>query len=188
MLAAAVVLGVVAGFVHGNDAGLGRTVGNISTPWLLIALLPGWRARSALKGAAVGVAATVVALVGFYVALTFTMRGHLGNENGRSLLHLIWFVTTSNKIWFEAGLVSGPVFGAIGGWLGRTGRRKSLVMLAAALLVVEPGLMFFGSAILGAAGQAAPDERRPYLVEALIGAVVAACALRLPRRDRNAGS
>ncbi|BBH16756.1 hypothetical protein Back2_10430 [Nocardioides baekrokdamisoli] len=182
----AAAFGFLGGLVHGNNGGVRGTIGNISTPWLLVALLPAWWTRSVWRGAAVGTCATVLALVTFYVGLTITMLGHLGNENGQPFMHLVWFVTKANKVWFEAGLVSGPLFGAFGGLLGKTRRRGILVAVVALLLVLEPVLFLYGSAVLGSVGQGPPDETRPYIGEALIGVVVAARALAGGYRRRPA--
>lgn len=69
-IAGALVFGILAGLVHGNDGGLRAAFGNLSAPRLIVALVPGWFSGPALRGAAFGTAATLVALLRFYVGLT----------------------------------------------------------------------------------------------------------------------
>jgi hypothetical protein len=45
-------------------------IGYLSAPWLLIAFLPALQRRGARLGALTGLLSTLVALVGFYAALT----------------------------------------------------------------------------------------------------------------------
>lgn len=131
----ALAFGLVAGLVHGNDGGLRAAFGNLSAPWLIVALIPGWFSGSALRGAAVGTAATLVALVGFYIALAATMYGHLGAVHG--LVHSFTFVLTANRVWFAAGLMSGPVCGSVAGLLGRRLPSSWLAVAVGALMVGE---------------------------------------------------
>jgi len=62
----AAAFGVAAGLFKGNDAGLRGGIGNLSAPWLLVALFPALHCRSVLRGALLGLASTLVALAGFY--------------------------------------------------------------------------------------------------------------------------
>ena len=64
--------GAVAGAFKGNDPGLRSGIGYLSAPWLLIAFLPALQRRRARLGALTGLLSTLVALVGFYAALTLT--------------------------------------------------------------------------------------------------------------------
>jgi len=57
------MFGLLAGWVHGNDGGLRAASGNLSAPWLLVALVPAWWAGSAVRGAVLGTSLTLVALV-----------------------------------------------------------------------------------------------------------------------------
>jgi hypothetical protein len=127
--------GIVAGLVHGNDGGLRADFGNLSAPWLFVALVPGWFSGSALRGMAFGTAATLVALVGFYVGLTTTMYGHLGDIHG--LVASFAFVLSANQVWFAAGLISGPVCGGIAGFLGTRIATTWLPVALGSLMVGE---------------------------------------------------
>lgn len=135
VIAGAMAFGLVAGLVHGNNGGLRAAFGNLSAPWLIVALIAGWFSGSALRGAALGTAATLVALVGFYITLTATMYGHLGAIHG--LVASFTFVLTANRVWFAAGLMSGPVCGTIAGFLGSRLPRTWLVVVIGALMVGE---------------------------------------------------
>ena len=133
-VAGALVFGLLAGLVHGDQGGLRAAFGNLSAPWLLVALVPAWWVGSAVRGAVLGTTATIVALVGFYIGFTATMYGHLGEIHG--VVHSFEGVLQANQIWFTAGLMSGPVCGAISGFLGA---RLGTDWLAAALGVLLVG-------------------------------------------------
>ncbi len=135
VIAGALSFGIVAGLVHGNDGGLRAEFGNLSAPWLFVALVPGWFSGSGLRGMAFGTAATLVALVGFYVGLTATMYGHLGEIHG--LVASFAFVLRANQVWFAAGLISGPVCGSIAGCLGTRIATTWLPVALGSLMVGE---------------------------------------------------
>jgi hypothetical protein len=111
------------------------TVGGLSTPWLLIpfavgTLSPRWR-----RGALLGLAATFTALTGFYLFSTIVEdlgRGSFGADLRQEL--------SANLVYFESGVVTGPVFGALGAWW-RGSRRWPASILAGALLMGEPIVM-----------------------------------------------
>jgi hypothetical protein len=185
----ALAFGLVAGLVHGNDGGIRAAFGNLSAPWLVVALIPGWYSGSALRGAVLGTAATLVALVGFYVALTATMFGHLGEVHG--VLTSFTFVLTANRIWFAAGLLSGPVCGAVAGLLGRRFSGRWLAAAVGALMLAEIAV------VTGVQGLEVPilhlrwgggSDLRGYALEAALGLLVlaslAARRLRLRGVDR----
>ena len=124
--------GVAMSVFKGNGAGVRSDIGNLSAPWLLVpffaaAALPG---RRAYAGAAVGAAATCVALSAFYVANAFVLD--LGPHGWIEDLQLA-FVTH----WFLWGLVSGPVFGIVGAAWRRRGSSYAGVAVTA-LLIAEP--------------------------------------------------
>ena len=184
-VAGAALFGLAAGVVHGNDGGLRAAVGNLSAPWLLVALIPAWWSGSAVRGAVLGTSATVVALVGFYVGLTAVMYGHLGATHG--IIRSFEFVLRANRIWFAAGLMSGPLCGAVAGTLG--------VRLSPAWLVAVLGVLFVGEivVVVGFESVRLPvlhirwgaSDLRGYLAEAALGlltlAVLAVRRLRTAR-------
>lgn len=109
-------------------------LGNLSAPWLVLALLPALRSRSVLRGAATGLAATLCALAGFYVMETLLFLPAF-EEQGGLLARLVW-VFRGGLIWFVLGLASGPVMGALGSVLGR--RRAWVAPVVGILLLGEP--------------------------------------------------
>jgi hypothetical protein len=133
-LALAALFGVVAGLVKGNDPGLRGAVGNLSAPWLLVGFLPALRSRTLLRGAATGLAATLVALAGFYAVLTVVLAGHLG---GGGPVRELLVEVRANHLYFLAGAVCGPLAGAAGAWLGRSRGPATAWVVAGVLLATE---------------------------------------------------
>jgi hypothetical protein len=134
-LAGALAVGLLLGLVKGNDDALRSAIGNLSAPWLLIALVSAWWSGSWWRGALVGTAATLVGLLGFYAGMTLVLHGHFGGASG--WLAEYRYVVQSNRIWFVAGVLSGPVLGALGGALGPRRPAGWLVGLAGALMLAE---------------------------------------------------
>jgi hypothetical protein len=92
---------------------------------VLLAFAAGTSGRRLVPGAVLGLAATVLALLAFYVVSARVVGLGLGTE------------LQANRYYLEAGLVSGPVFGALGAWWRRSPSvRASLV--AGLLLAGEP--------------------------------------------------
>ena len=186
-LCLAVAFGVVAGLIKGDNAGLRSDIGNLSAPWLLIGLLPAARSRTLGRGAAMGTACSLAALVGFYATLTIVLSGHLG---GGGYVRELGVELRANRIYLLAGLVSGPVCGAVGAWVGRrrpawlwllTGALLAGELVAVALfsgVVLLPRPMYFSWGV---------NDWGPYIAEAAIGGVIvmaAAWSLR-PRASRE---
>jgi Family of unknown function (DUF6518) len=176
--------GVAAGLFKGNETGLRAAFGNLSAPWLLVAFLPALRCSSLLRGAVAGLFSTWVALLGFYASLTVVLAGHLG---GGGYAAELLVESRANRIYFLAGLVTGPLLGAVGAWVGRRDRRAAWLW-AGALLAGEVGVV-----ALASGHQLAPpplyfrwgvDDWRPYLVECSLGLVVMLAAI--PRRTARA--
>lgn len=166
--------GLVAGWLHGNDGGLRASIGNVSAPWLFVAIIPAWWAGSSARGALLGATTTLVALVGFYIGLTATMYGHLGTTHG--LISSFSLVLSANRIWFAAGLLSGPLGGALAGYLGARRRPAWLGVLLGALMVGEVALVAVLQNLtlpIVRIGWGAWDPR-VYLPEARLGALTIA--------------
>ena len=174
---AAFILGIALGAFKADSSGLRGAIGNLSAPWLLIAFLPAVSCRSAVRGAWMGLASTMAALVGFYAALTLVLAGDLGGGG-----HLREFVVEAgaNRIYFLAGLVTGPLLGAIGAWMGR--RHPSMVAVAT-------GAVLAGEIVAVAVAQGhqlappplyirwAVDAWPPYIGECALGVGIIAAAL-----------
>jgi hypothetical protein len=176
-LLAAAAFGVLAGALKGNDTGLSGEIGNLSAPWLLVAALPALRCRTVLQGAVVGLLSTLVALVSFYATLTIVLAGHLG---GGGYVPEVMVEVEANRIYLLAGLVTGPLFGAAGAWVGR--RYPGAVWLLVGGLVAGE---IVGVALLQGRQLAPPplyfvwgvDDWTPYVGESLLGIVIIVAAL-----------
>jgi hypothetical protein len=182
VLSAAAAFGLMAGLVHGNTGGLRAAIGNVSTPWLLVALIPAWRARSVVRGVLIGTAATLTALVGFYVGLTISMYGHLGDVHG--VVRSFAYVLVANRIWFAAGLVSGPLCGALAATLGARWGLHWLLAMSGALMIAEIAVAAMVQAVelpLVHASWGVSDWRG-YEVQAALGLLVVAATPWVARR------
>jgi hypothetical protein len=172
VLSAALVFGVVMSVIKGNGAGTRSDVGNLSAPWLLVPFLAAAiaaRGRHIAAGVVIGTVASMAALVGFYVANSVVLD--LGPHPWTRDLQL---AIDGGQRWFELGLVSGPVLGAIGGLWSRT-RSRALGVAVCALLVAEPAVEWLLQN--HAVGFFAISGTSPgvWVGEALVG--VAACAI-----------
>ena len=180
----AFIFGFAVATLKGQGGGLLDGVGNLSAPWLLVAFLPGLGSRSAVKGALAGLAATMLALAGFYLAVA--LHADYGLHSLRAGLDLAF---SANRRYFLAGLVSGHQDGSyladamklvgIAAIRGSSKRGGSRAM--GELLPLVIGLISLGH-VLGQYGfgwQSAPGV---YLTEFAVGAVVLAAAWLLPRR------
>lgn len=170
-LAAALLAGLGLGLLKGDGDPLRAAVGNLSAPWLLMALVPAWWAGSWWRGALVGTAATALGLVGFYGAMTVVLHGHFGGASGwvDEFLHVL----VANRIWFGAGLLSGPVLGALGGAVGRGGPHL-LALVAGGFMAAEPAVVAVVSGVripvLGVSW--ATPTWTPYLAQAAVGSAL----------------
>ena len=175
LLAAA--FGVAAGLFKANDVGLRGGIGNLSAPWLLVALFPALHCRSVTRGALLGLTSTLVALAGFYAALTAVLAGQLGG--GGHLAELLVEVGAS-RIYFLGGIVTGPILGAMGAWLGRHHPHSLWLvvgtLVASEILVVAlvrghqllPAPFYFSWGVA---------DWTPYIGESIVGVAVVAAAL-----------
>ena len=166
VIAGAFAVGVFAAWAKGQDtsmhawpAQLRSHLGNLSAPWLLIAFFAGTRSTGTKRGAAYGLVATVLALLGFYVFTTFVID--LGTQSyvGDLRKELI-----ANQIYIEGGLVTGPLFGALGGWWVQR-RPWPMTYVVAAVLIGEPLVL----AIIGLFGTSVVSGSLPLFIRAIPG-------------------
>lgn len=142
VLLGALAFGVVAALVEGKSGGEGslaelrNSLGNLSTPYLLIAFIAGTLCARLRTGALAGLAAISSALLGYYVVSALVV-GELG-------------VFSSNRGYLQGGVFAGLAFGALGAWWGQR-RRLSASIVAGLLLMAEPLVLL----ALGAVG---PDQ------------------------------
>jgi hypothetical protein len=88
------------------------------------------------------------------------LRAVLGNLSAPWLL-------VANRVFFEGGLVSGLVFGALGGWWART-KPVRLSILIGALLTAEP-LVLLLSVVLPRGGVLGSESGLPLLIRIIPG-------------------
>jgi hypothetical protein len=147
ILVVAFALGVVIALVKGQNTGgvsgnaqVRGAIGNLSTPWLLVPFFAGARFSPSWRGALAGLAATLCALVGFY--LLSTLVEHLG---GHGFVGDLRLELSGNRTYFEAGVVTGPICGAVGTWwrsyVRESRRTPAAVLLVGLLLLAEPIVM-----------------------------------------------
>jgi len=147
VLVVALAFGLLSAWVKGQDtdartglAPLRSVLGNLSATWLV---LPFWagtgRRRAAAAG--VGLVATVVALLAFY---GFT--GWVIDLDGKGFPADVPLWVRANRAYVQAGLLTGPLLGLLGGWWAVRRRPRPIVLLGA-LLVAEP-LVLLGLGLL----------------------------------------
>ena len=127
----AIAFGVVVAAVKGQESGVRDALGNLSAPWVLVPFLAGSRFLSVWRGAAVGVAVTLAAFLGFYVAEAAILD--LGPHP--------WYVdlklTVGWNVYESWGIVSGMLYGALGAlWSSR--RSVTAAAAVGVAFVAEP--------------------------------------------------
>jgi Family of unknown function (DUF6518) len=177
LLLAAAAFGVLVGAFKGDATDLRSGIGNLSAPWLLVAFLPALRCRSVWEGAVVGLLSTVVALLGFYSSLTIVLSGHLG---GGGFAREFVVETAANRVYFIAGLITGPLFGALGAWIGRRHPRATWITVGG----LVAGEIAVVALLQGRQLVPAPlylvwsvDDWTPYVAESLLGVAIVLAAL-----------
>ena len=174
-----ILFGIVMAWIKGNGPGLSDAVGNISALWLLLPFLAGAAADGGrvILGALFGLVATLAALTGFYFAESFVLD--LGQHSWLTDLSLTMGAVT---YYAKLGLVTGPVFGALGLWWRQ---RRSVVAasLIAAVFVLEPvAWWLYGIQIGGGAAYPVPGYPALWLGEIAIGVAGFVMLRRLPRQ------
>jgi hypothetical protein len=120
-------------------------LGNLSTPWLLVAFAAGFLVPHRWGSALAGLAATAAALIGFYLLTTLVI-----DLGGQGFLTDFRKELLANRYYLEGGIVTGPLFGFVGGWWKRSISLSPLLLIGA-LLIAEP-LVLLGMDALGAIG------------------------------------
>jgi hypothetical protein len=137
VLAAAFAFGLVAAAAQGNGGGEGipelrNTLVHLSTPWLLVAFVAGTRCSTLRSGALLGFGATMAALVGFYLLASVVQ-----DLGGHGFVGDLRLELTANWGYIQGGIVTGPLFGALGAWWARS-RELHASVVAGVLLMAEP--------------------------------------------------
>src|SRR2546421_12716221 len=108
VIAVSFAFGMVVAVLKGSDMGVRDAIGNISAPWPLLPYFAGTMTRGWVRGAMMGALACLIALVAFYVAEAFVLD--LGRH---PVLTNLALTLSAGRVYFAAGVVCGPVFGAI---------------------------------------------------------------------------
>jgi len=177
---AAAAFGAAMSVVKGNDAGIRDDIGNLSAPWLLLPFFAGAAVERRDLAAAAGLAATVVALVAFYVANAFVLE--LGPHSLATDLRLTLGAT---GYWIPRGIVSGPVFGALGGLWRRRGYPALLGVAVLLLLDAEPLFWIAAHRMGGIASFAFQPSLAASAAEAALGVAAAAFTAWFLRRTHR---
>jgi hypothetical protein len=174
LLGASFVFGAALAAVKGQGADVRDAVGNMSAPWLLVPFLAGASRPGWFRGAALGLAATVAALAGFYAAESLILD--LGPHPWLVDLELTF---RAGRIYFVQGIVSGPIFGALGG-LWATKKSAAIGVLIALLFVAEPLAVWLYERRTGPAGGPGSLTHYPalWMTEVAVGVVAAVWMIR----------
>jgi hypothetical protein len=169
--------GVAMSVLKGNNGGdVRNAIGNLSAPWLLLPFIAGAAAgeRRVARAALVGVLVSLVALAGFYLANTFVLG--LGRHSWLEDVRL----TFAGGRYFQLALLSGPVFGALGGLWQRSCWRP-LGVLVGGVLALEP-LVWLAYERAGHAIYT--SDTAVWAVEVAVGVCAAAVAATVARPRR----
>lgn len=107
---AAILFGIAVATFKPGSTGVRDSLGNVSAPWLLLPYFAGATTRGWIRGGFLGPAACLAALAGFYIAEAFVL-----DLGGHPVLTNLALTLGAGRYYFTAGIVVGPLFGAIGG-------------------------------------------------------------------------
>ncbi len=132
----AFVLGALDSAIKGQGDGLLGALSQAAAPWFLLAFLAGaaTSSRRYILGALSGCGATMCALTGFYFVNSLIFYSGTWTWSFHWALH-------TGKIYYELGVVSGPLMGWLGAWWKRNLSIVPIVIL---------GLFFVMEALLRA--------------------------------------
>lgn len=166
---AAFAFGLFVAWAKGQDTDgitaisqLRGALGNLSTPWLLVGFIAGAQSPRLRPAALLGLLATMVALGGFYLLTTLVV-----DLGGHGFLDDLRRELSANRGYFQGGVVTGPLFGALGAWW-RQSRSLRASLLAGALMMAEPlVLVMLGTVFSG--GVLPPGGALPTVVRMVPG-------------------
>jgi len=148
-------VGALDSVIKGQGTGLLGALSEVIVPWLLLAFLAGAVAskRRYAFGAVVGVVATMSALVGFYFVNCFIF----------SYWDTSWFGALQDQIaggrmYFELGLFSGAICGAVGTWWKEHLSMVPVVVLGLAFVLEAVARALLTNRIFGYAHQVGEIE------------------------------
>jgi len=174
MLAAAFAFGMFAAVVKDPDsdmlstlAQLRSNLADLSAPWLMLAFIVGRQSSRFVFGALWGLMATMCALLGFYLLTLLVL-----DYGGTNILDNFWRAVWANRIYFAGGVLSGPLFGALG-TRRQTTRVQNGWVIAGVLMVGEPIVMTLSGILFpGAFVGLATTRILVYAAEVALGLVV----------------
>jgi hypothetical protein len=132
LLVAGLAFGVLVAVVKGQDPGVRDALGNTSAPWAALPFLAGMQCNSVRRGALLGIATTLAAFLGFYLAEAAILD--LGPHPWYVDLRLTMGTVNVYEKW---GLVSGSLYGALGA-LWATRRLVAAPVAVGLAFVAEP--------------------------------------------------
>ena len=178
VLLGAIAFGVLAAVVKGQEADVRNVIGNMSAPWVVPPFLAGLAFPRLWRGALVGVLATEVAFLAFYVAEAVIL------DLGPHPWYIDLQLTVGTLYIYETlGLVSGAVYGALGALFAST--RSGLVAASVGVaFVAEPLIVWamWKGSVWGGPGILAYPAL--WIGEVAVGAALVGLAFRLARRGR----
>lgn len=157
-IAAAMAFGGVDQYIGGRYSSFATTISLLSAPWLLVPFAAGASQARTRQAAVLGVLATMAALAGYILMTVSPMEGvHMD-------VHSLVESIRAQHLYVLGGLVTGPVYGALG---QRWRARRSLLsaVLAVSTLLLEP--------FAGALGMTLDNNAAAYLAESATGVVLA---------------
>jgi hypothetical protein len=164
---AAFGLGALESLIKGQGNGLLGALSETVVPWFLLAFLAGAVARDRRYafGAFVGVAATMMALVGFYF-----VNGFIFHYWATTWVAGFHDQVAGGKVYFELGLFSGALCGAFGAWWKRHLSMIPVIALGVAFVIEALARAALTNSVFGYADQVAA-------IELIVGALWIALAL-----------
>jgi hypothetical protein len=169
--------------LKGNGTGIRNDVGNLSAPWLLVPFVASAVASNGRipRAVIVGTVASLLALLGFYVANSFVLQ--LGPH---SWIEDVRLAVSGGRRWYVLALVSGPFFGALGG-LWRRSHHQILGVCAFAVLIAEPIVEWMlKNQSVGGFFVSSPSPS-VWLGESMVGLIACASVLLLSERQTSPG-
>jgi hypothetical protein len=167
----ALAFGAAIAVIKGQDVGFRDALGNMSAPWVLVPFVAGMRARGLWRGALLGLAVTLLALLGFYVAEAAVLD--LGSHPWWVDLQL----TVKWNLYDSWGIVSGLLYGSLGAlW---SARRSLVAGVAVGVVFLGEPVVAFLLAHAGIWDAELLHYTWLWVAEVIAGTAAVACALTL---------
>lgn len=130
-LVAAVAFGVLDQGVQLAHSSFLDSVSGLSAPWLLLPFLAGAWQSSRARAMLVGLVATWLAVSAYVLMIVSPMEGT------HPTVRQIAISAASQWLWYAGGLISGPLYGALGHEC-RIRRSRPLALVASLPVMLEP--------------------------------------------------